>query len=93
MDEFVADYEGDVVISLGTLEHMDDPNTALHKIIRLASNDGKVILTCSHFINVRGLVWMTLALALDVPMSLTDKRFISPFDIKKWLHGSDFALT
>ncbi|SVB69460.1 uncharacterized protein METZ01_LOCUS222314 [marine metagenome] len=93
LDEFVPDYEADVVISLGTLEHMDDPNTALHKIIRLVRNDGKVILTCPYFINVRGLVWMTLALALDVPMSLTDKHFISPFDIKKWLHGSDYALT
>jgi hypothetical protein len=36
---------------------------------------------------------MTLALALGVPMSLTDKHFISPFDIKKWLHESDYALT
>ena len=35
---------------------------------------------------------MTLALALDVPMSLTDKNFISPFNIKKWLHGSDYSL-
>jgi len=92
LDEFDPEYEADVVISLGTLEHMDDPNTALRKIIRLARNDGKVILTCPYFINVRGLVWMTLALALGVPMSLTDKHFISPFDIKKWLHGSSFAL-
>ena len=35
---------------------------------------------------------MTLALALDVPMSLTDKHFISPFNIKKWLHGSNYSL-
>jgi len=36
---------------------------------------------------------MTLALALDVPMSLTDKHFISPFDIREWLIGTDFELS
>ena len=45
-----------------------------------------------YFINVRGIVWMSLALLLDVPMSLTDKHFISPFDIRKWLSGTGFNL-
>jgi len=36
---------------------------------------------------------MTLALALDVPMSLTDKHFISPFNIREWLLGTGFELS
>ncbi len=35
---------------------------------------------------------MSLALLLDVPMSLTDKHFISPFDIRKWLSDTKFNL-
>jgi hypothetical protein len=35
---------------------------------------------------------MSLALLLDVPMSLTDKHFISPFDIRKWLLGTGFSI-
>jgi len=83
----------DVVVSLGTIEHMDDPRLAPHKMLDLVGTKGKVILTCPYFINTRGLVWMTLALALDVPMSLTDKHFISPFDIRRWLDGTNYVLT
>ena len=36
---------------------------------------------------------MTLALSLDVPMSLTDKHFISPFNIREWLLGTGFELS
>ena len=82
----------DVVISLGTIEHMDNPELALKKMLSLLNDDGELIITCPYFINVRGIVWMSLALLLDVPMSLTDKHFISPFDIRKWLSGTGFNL-
>ncbi len=83
----------DVVMSLGTLEHMDDPKMALYKMLKMVDKNGKVILTCPYFINIRGVAWMTLALTLDVPMSLTDKHFISPFDIREWLVGTGFELS
>jgi 2-polyprenyl-3-methyl-5-hydroxy-6-metoxy-1,4-benzoquinol methylase len=84
--------KADVVLSLGTIEHMDSPEFAIKKMTEMLGDEGELILTCPHFINVRGLIWMTLALTLDVPMSLTDKHFISPFDIRKWLKGTDFYL-
>ncbi len=83
----------DVVLSLGTLEHMDNPKAVLHEMLSMVNKNGKVILSCPYFINIRGIVWMTLALALDVPMSLTDKHFISPFDIREWLMGTGFELS
>ena len=82
----------DVIISCGTLEHMDNPSDVLQKMLRMVNNDGKIILTCPYFINLRGIIWMSLVLALDVPMSLTDKHFIFPFNIKDWLIGTDFEL-
>jgi 2-polyprenyl-3-methyl-5-hydroxy-6-metoxy-1,4-benzoquinol methylase len=75
----------DVVVSCGTLEHMPEPRQELHRMIELVDAKGAIILTCPYFLNIRGLVWMTLALLLDVPMSLTDRHFISPFDIEGWL--------
>ena len=75
----------DVVVSCGTLEHMSDPRQELCRMIELVDGKGTIILTCPYFLNIRGFVWMTLALLLDVPMSLTDKHFISPFDIEGWL--------
>jgi len=82
----------DVVISCGTLEHMDNPSDVLQKMLRMVNKDGKVILTSPYFVNLRGIIWMSLVLALDVPMSLTDKHFIFPFNIKDWLIGTDFEL-
>jgi 2-polyprenyl-3-methyl-5-hydroxy-6-metoxy-1,4-benzoquinol methylase len=97
LDDFVIDpsnFEGglDVVISLGTIEHMDSPDLALKKMLSMLKNTGELIITCPYFINIRGIIWMSLALLLDVPMSLTDKHFISPFDIRKWLLGTGFSI-
>ncbi|MBI4508422.1 MAG: class I SAM-dependent methyltransferase [Deltaproteobacteria bacterium] len=72
----------DCIISLGTLEHMDSPVLALKVMARALKDNGKVVLTCPCFINIRGLVWMTLQLLQNIPMSLTDIHFLSPFDIE-----------
>ena len=82
----------DVLLSCGTLEHMDNPAEVLKKMLEIIINDGMIVLTCPYFINLRGIVWMTLALGMNVPMSLTDKHFISPFDIRDWLLETDYKL-
>ena len=82
----------DVVVSCGTLEHMDLPEDVLHRMIELVGGRGEIILTCPYFLNLRGFVWMTLDLVLNVPMSLTDRQFISPFDVESWLEGTDMQL-
>lgn len=81
-----------VIISLGTLEHMPRPRDALLKMGSLTPWDGEIILTCPCFLNIRGFVWMTLQTLLAVPMSLTDIHFISPFDIEKWVEGTPLRL-
>lgn len=82
----------DVAISCGTLEHMDRPEETLRDLLRIVGPKGEVVITCPFFINIRGLVWMTLAKLFGVPMSLTDRHFISPFDIERWLEGTTHHL-
>jgi 2-polyprenyl-3-methyl-5-hydroxy-6-metoxy-1,4-benzoquinol methylase len=82
----------DVVVSCGTLEHMERPDLELKKMAGLVKGHGEIVLTCPYFLNLRGFVWMSLALLLDVPMSLTDRHFISPFDIEDWLEGTGMRL-
>jgi 2-polyprenyl-3-methyl-5-hydroxy-6-metoxy-1,4-benzoquinol methylase len=82
----------DIVVSCGTLEHMSQPSQEVHRMIELVDGRGTVIITCPYFQNIRGFVWMTLQLLLDVPMSLTDKHFISPFDIEEWLVDTPMRL-
>ena len=82
----------DIIVSCGTIEHMERPDLEIQRMIKLVNGEGLIILTCPYFINVRGLIWMTLAILLDVPMSLTDKHFIAHFDIEEWLQGSPMKI-
>lgn len=76
--------ENDVVISCGTIEHSDNPGEFLKALERWCRDDGMIIVTCPHFINVRGFVWMALATLQEVPMSLTDLHFIHPWQMEAW---------
>jgi len=87
------DKKFDVIIMQGTLEHFDDPFTSLSEIIDKYLSDGGVLLnSCPAFYNPRGYVWMTLALLLDVPMSLTDLHFLDIEDFKKFCSKNKLSL-
>jgi 2-polyprenyl-6-hydroxyphenyl methylase/3-demethylubiquinone-9 3-methyltransferase len=74
----------DIIISCGTFEHMDDPLSIMKKMANSLKPGGKIFLTCPHFYNIRGIVWVALQKLLNVPMSLTDVHSISPSDMLRW---------
>jgi len=74
----------DVIIAQEVVEHTDDPVEFLKTLKEHLRPHGEMIITCPSFLNIRGIVWMTLQLLLDVPMSLSDKHFICPFDMEHW---------
>jgi len=74
----------DYVVALGVLEHTVDPLATLKKLKSLLNDSGKIILAVPHFLNPRGVIWMTLATLLRVPMSLSDRHFIHPWDMNSW---------
>ena len=74
----------DAITTLGTVEHLDDPAVFLRHLEGLLATKGKLVLTCPHFVNLRGIAWMTLALLQDVPMSLSDLHFVHPWDMARW---------
>jgi 2-polyprenyl-3-methyl-5-hydroxy-6-metoxy-1,4-benzoquinol methylase len=83
----------DVIISCGTFEHMDAPSEIMVKMASLLNPGGKLILTCPHFYNIRGIIWITLQKLLDFPMSLTDVYSISPSDMAKWAKNAGIVLS
>ncbi len=82
----VDEVEGlfDYIVMQEVIEHVDDPPSTLARLKSHLKPDGHLIVTCPSFLNLRGVVWMTLQLLLDVPMSLTDRHFISPPDMEGW---------
>lgn len=68
----------DVIISLGTLEHMDNPSHALRVFRRCLSPDGRIIITCPNWTNTRGFILMTLYHLFDSKITLTDIHYFTP---------------
>lgn len=79
----------DCITSFGTLEHLEDPEDGFKALYEALKPGGVLIITCPNFSNIRGLIWMTLSKLFNVPMSLSDKHFLSPKDIKRFLRFCD----
>jgi|ETNmetMinimDraft_20_1059909.scaffolds.fasta_scaffold84640_1 SAM-dependent methyltransferase len=81
--DVTGDY--DVVLCLGTFEHLDDPLRVIKHFYGLVEKKkGKIVIACPSFLNPRGYIWMTLQILLDVPMSLTDLHFFMPSDFESF---------
>lgn len=74
----------DVVVSLGTLEHLDKPFEALKKFKKLLWPGGSVVLTCPNWVNPRGLILMSLFHLFDAPITLADIHYFSPKVFEQW---------
>jgi 2-polyprenyl-3-methyl-5-hydroxy-6-metoxy-1,4-benzoquinol methylase len=82
----------DCIVMQEVIEHTEDPFNTLSLLKEYMNSEGHMIVTCPSFINVRGIVWMTLQILLNVPMSLTDKHFISPREMEKWAKDLSLSL-
>lgn len=74
----------DVIVSLGTLEHMDDPFRTISFLKKHLKPNGSMIFTCPNWINTRGYVLMTLHHLFDAPITLADIHYLSPVDFGNW---------
>ena len=72
----------DVIVAQEVIEHTDDPFEVLKRMKELMNENGTIIITCPNFLNLYGYICMTLYLLLDVPISLSDLHFLSPFDME-----------
>jgi 2-polyprenyl-3-methyl-5-hydroxy-6-metoxy-1,4-benzoquinol methylase len=77
----------DIIISLGTLEHMDDPSYALKIFKEHLFSNGKIIITCPNCTNTRGFILMTLYYLFNLKITLTDIHYFTPQLIDKIAQG------
>ena len=82
----------DVIISIGTLEHMDKPYTMLKKFKTHLRPRGKIILTSPNWTNPRGFILMTLGTLFDAPITLADLHYLTPVDFIKWADQLELKL-
>ena len=72
----------DLVTSIGVIEHTDDPKFHFNKLYNSTNEKGNLIIICPNHCNTRGVIWQTLSLLFDVPMSLADRHVVNYSEIK-----------
>ena len=82
----------DVIVSIGTLEHMDNPLQILKLFKRHLNPKGKIIITSPNWTNPRGYMLMTLWLLFDAPITLADLHYQTPIDFQKYSDNLDMKL-
>jgi len=74
----------DVIVSIGTLEHMDYPLNTLKLLKKRIKPNGKIIITSPNWTNPRGYVLMTLWYLFNAPITLADLHYQTPIDFIKY---------
>ena len=74
----------DVITTLGTLEHVDDPLAVLRKLKSMLNPGGSLIVTCPNWVNPRGYMLQMLAQLFDAKITLADIHFFTPIEFEGW---------
>lgn len=74
----------DIVISLGTLEHMDKPLEILKLIKKHLNPGGTIVITSPNWSNPRGYILQTLRFLFDAPITLADLHYLTPIEFEAW---------
>ena len=74
----------DVIVSNGTLEHMDDPLKSLKLFKKHLTKNGCIITTSPNWSNPRGYMLMPLLLLFNAPITLADLHYFTPIDCKNF---------
>ena len=82
----------DIIVSLGTLEHMDNPLKTLKILKKHLSKNGKIIVTSPNWTNPRGYILMTLWHLFNAPITLADLHYQTPVDFQNYAKKLDMRL-
>jgi len=74
----------DIIVSIGTLEHMNNPLQTLKLFKKHLNPNGKIIVTSPNWTNPRGYVLMTLWFLFNAPITLADLHYQTPIDFIKY---------
>ena len=74
----------DVIVSNGTLEHMDDPLKTLKLFKRHLNPNGCIIITSPNWTNPRGYMLLTLWYLFKAPITLVDLHYFTPIDFQNF---------
>lgn len=93
----VGDIDGltgkyDIIVSIGVLEHMDDPLEVLKIMKKRLTPKGKIIITGPNWSNPRGYVLLTLWHLFKAPITLADLHYFTFKDFEAFAKKTSLKL-
>lgn len=82
----------DIIMSLGTLEHMDDPLATLRLLKRRLNQGGAIVITSPNWSNPRGYILQTLRFLFDAPITLADLHYFTPIEFAEFAEKLNMEL-
>jgi len=83
----------DMAVSLGALEHMDNPLSVLKRLKAHVKQKGSIIIVCPNWTNPRGYILLTLWYLLRAPITRADIHYLTPIEFEKWSKILGMTLT
>ncbi len=83
----------DVIVSIGTLEHLDDPLKILKSFKRHLLPGGVIVTTSPNWMNPRGYVLQALLHLFDAPITLADLHYLTPVEFEEFAKKLKMSLT
>jgi len=74
----------DIIVSIGTLEHMKNPLHTLKLLKNYLNPSGKIIVTSPNWTNPRGYILLTLWFLFNAPITLADLHYQTPIDFMNY---------
>jgi len=74
----------DVIITMGTLEHIDNPLALLKKFKGMLNSGGSLIVTSPNWSNPRGYMLLTLWFLFHARITLVDIHHFTPIEFIAW---------
>jgi 2-polyprenyl-3-methyl-5-hydroxy-6-metoxy-1,4-benzoquinol methylase len=72
----------DVILLVGTLEHVDDPLSFLRWAKKKLAPGGSIIVTCPNWSNPRGYILLTLKELFGLKITLADIHYFTPVEFQ-----------
>ena len=83
----------DIIVSNGTLEHMDNPLKSLKLFKKHLNPKGSIIITSPNWTNPRGYILLTLMHLFKSPITLADLHYFTPIDFENFAKKLDCKLS
>ena len=90
IDKFKTKSKFNLILLLGTIEHIKYPELILKKIKKMMSKNATLIISHPNYYNIRGIILLTCKMLYNSRVSLSDVHNFYPEEVKEMLHKIGF---